>query len=371
MNEISIAKKISIMKKPIYLDNNATTPLDPRVIEEMLPVLTTHFGNPSSKTHAYGWYTEELVKIARERIANAINADPDEIIFTSCATESINLALKGTAAKVISKKTILSSPLEHSASLDTLSELEKQGFKIKLQTEVVSVSDDTFLLNFMLANNEIGSINDISKIRKLSKAMLHVDASQALSKISVDVKELGADLVSFNSHKIYGPKGVGALYVKKGTRIDAQIHGGGHENGLRSGTLNVPGIVGFGKACELAAGASDKKHLENLSKLFFDNLKKELPNISLNGPDLEKRLPGNLNIRIPGVRNTELIAKTNSKLAYSLSSACTSMSGKTSRILSAIGLSEEGQKESIRIGIGRFNTEEEIVEAVRILVEAA
>lgn len=375
------------MKNIIYLDNNATTALDPEVLEEMLPTFSKHYGNPASKTHAYGWYAEELVAIARERVAALIKASPEEIIFTSGATESINLALKGLSENQTAKTKIISSRTEHRASLDTFEHLAKKGLvtnylplnikgEISFEELEAAIDKETFLVSLMLANNEIGTLHKISELTKLTKyrgLAFHCDATQALGKGKVEVDDLGVDLLSISAHKIYGPKGIGALYIRKkssASRLQAQIHGGAHELGFRSGTLNVPGIVGFGKACELAKYRleNDSAHLKKLAQLFYQSLAKEVAGISLTGPRLEERLPGNLNIRIAGVKNTKLLAKTNSKLAYSLSSACTAAQKKPSHVLSAIGLSKEEQEESIRIGIGRFNTVEEIERAVEILI---
>lgn len=377
------------MKNIIYLDNNATTALDPEVLAEMLPVFAEHYGNPASKTHAYGWYAEELVNLARERVAALINAQPEEIIFTSGATESINLAIKGLAENQTAKSKVISAKSEHRASLDTFEHLEKKGFvthylpltskgEINLDDLSAALDQQTFLVSLMLANNEIGTLHKISELVKLCKdrgVVFHCDATQALGKIKVDVKELAVDLLSISAHKIYCPKGIGALYIRQkssAARLQAQIHGGGHENGFRSGTLNVPAIVGFGKACEIANNrlAIDANHLKNLSELFYRNLSAKIPDISLNGPELKERLPGNLNLKIAGIDNKKLLAKTNAKIAYSLSSACTSAQKKPSHVLSAIGLNKEEQEESIRIGIGRFNTEDEIVKAVEILASA-
>jgi len=383
------------LQPPVYLDNNATTPLDPRVLQEMIPVLESHFGNPASTTHAFGWHASELVKIARERVAALIGCSAEEIVFTSGATESINLALFGVAQSLKSragtapaKIRFVSAATEHRATLDPLEEIGRDGADVEILPVDAdgSLSDAAIadackngasLLSLMLANNEIGTIHpiaDFSKIAAAKNVLVHCDAAQAAGKIRLDVDALGADLLSLSAHKMYGPKGVGALYVRKSRRhlLEPLHFGGGHEGGLRSGTLNVAGIVAMGKAAEIAAAElkEDSMRLRELASVFLGQLSAALGPIALNGPRLEDRLPGNLNLRFEGVDNARLIGLVQNKLAISLSSACQSASAIPSHVLRAIGLTPAQQRASIRVGIGRMNTPEEIARAANILIDA-
>lgn len=375
------------MNLPIYLDNNATTPMDPQVFEAMKPYFLEKFGNASSKNHLFGWEAKSAVDLARKQIAKLINAEPNEIIFTSGATESINLALKGIAEAYYSKgKHIISSVIEHSAVLDTLAYLSKIGFEVTylpvdgngiISTKRLeeNIRPDTILVSIMTANNEIGTvqnINDMGKICSQHHVLFHTDASQAIGKIPFDVKESNVDLVSFTAHKIYGPKGIGILFVKKKSnsiRLIPQMLGGGHESGLRSGTLNVPAIVGFGKAVEICIQVmiEESKNLEQLRNKLYKEIVSELDGIKING-SLTNRLPNNLNISINGIKSESFILELKD-IAVSPGAACTSESLKPSHVLTAIGKTKEQAVGSIRFGLGRFNTEEEIEYAIKRVVE--
>ena len=378
------------MNTPVYLDNNASTPVDPQVIKEMLPVLEKHHGNPSSSTHPFGWYAAELVEIARERVASLVGANKEEIIFTSGATESNNTALRGLV-KGITKSDILprllSATTEHKAVLDPLSDLKAEGCKVELldvdeQGEIDKEDFDKALaegvdaVSLMLGNNEIGNLHDIESLAKEAKKSgiaFHCDATQALGKVPIDVKKLGIGLLSLSSHKVYGPKGVGALYVEKKTKplLKPIISGGGHEAGLRAGTLNVPAIVGFGMACSLAKNflERDEKKLRELSDLFLNKLSQSKHPFFLNGPK-ENRLPGNLNFGFEGVKSDQLIAKIFTKVALSSSSACSSGNKEGSHVLKALGLPKNKILSSLRVGLGRFNTQEEVEFACELLLKA-
>lgn len=366
------------MKLPIYLDYAATTPVDPRVAEEMMKCLTMDgtFGNPASRSHRYGWQAEELIDIARNNIAELVNADPREIVFTSGATESNNLAIKG-AANFYSKKGkhIITAQTEHKAVLDTCRELERQGFEVTylkvlpnglvdLNVLEAAMRDDTVLVSIMHVNNEIGVIQDIAKIGELCRArkiVFHVDAAQSAGKVAIDLSELKVDLMSFSAHKIYGPKGIGALYVSRKPRIrlEAQMHGGGHERGFRSGTLPVHQIVGMGEAFRIAKEdmAKDTKHIEALRARLWDGVK-HIEETYING-DMEHRVPGIFNISFNFVEGESLIMALKD-MAVSSGSACTSASLEPSYVLRALGLTDELAHSSIRFSIGRFTTEEEI-----------
>ena len=364
------------MKLPVYLDNNATTPVDPGVLEAMLPWLTTKFGNAASKDHSFGWEAESIVKISRRKIAEFIGADPGEIIFTSGATEAINLAHSGISGIYRSKgRHIITSAVEHNAVLDSLNALEHKGFeitklpvdesgRISIKTLENSFRNDTILVSVMTANNETGNVYDIDTIGRICRErniLFHTDASQAIGKIPFNIKNV--DLASFSAHKIYGPKGIGALYIRgKNTsvRIQPQIYGGGHENGLRSGTLNVPAIAGFGKAIELATEQfeTDSRRLSSYRDKILKTFEKDPGGIRLNG-DPVNHLPNNLNICFEGVRSENLIMNMRN-VAISAGSACTSASLKPSHVLKAMGLSDEQARSSVRFGPGRFNTDEEI-----------
>lgn len=373
-------------KLPIYLDNNATTPVDPRVLESMLPYFSEKFGNPSSK-HTFGYVTNAAVDLARVQIANLINANKNEIYFTSGATESINLIHFGIADKLSSiGNHIISSDVEHSASYESLLQLQKKGFDITFlkcdskgfihpEQIIEAIRPETILVSIISANNEIGTINNISEIGKVCRAnniLFHSDATQAFGKIKIDVNEMNIDFLSFSSHKIYGPKGIGGLFVRKGLeqKITPLIFGGGQEKGIRAGTLNVSGIVGFGKAAEICHREFEKdfNHTKSLRDRLYKNLLSVLENVTLNG-DKENRLPGNLNLLIKGIKADSLISSIRN-IAFSSGATCSSETGKPSRILKAIGLSDEDTKCCIRIGVGRFNTIEEIDYASEKFIDA-
>ncbi len=366
------------MKLPIYLDSHATTRTDPRVIEAMLPYFTDFFGNAASRNHSFGWEAEEGTEKARKQIANLIGATPKEIVFTSGATESNNLALKGVAEMYSERGNhIITQAIEHKAVLDTCKRLEKEGTRITYlpvqQNGLIdldqlrdAITDKTILISIMYANNEIGVIQpmkEISKIAKEKGILFHTDAVQAVGKIPVNVIEDGIDLLSLTAHKIYGPKGVGALYVRRRNprvQLTAQIDGGGHERGMRSGTLNVPGIVGLGAACELSQQLmpEESKRMMFLRDRLKDMLMTELDEVYINGTT-EHRLPHNLNISFAYVEGESLLMGIND-IAVSSGSACTSATLEPSYVLKALGAGDDLAHSSIRFGIGRFNTEEEI-----------
>ncbi|MBC8311801.1 MAG: IscS subfamily cysteine desulfurase [Candidatus Marinimicrobia bacterium] len=361
----------------IYLDNQATTPLDPKVLDAMMPYLTNKFGNAASRSHAFGWEAEEAVDIAREKVANTIGASPQEIIFTSGATESINLALKGSAQTESSKKHIITFKTEHKAVLDICEFLEKTGFQITylsvksdglidLEKLKSAIREDTFLVSVLHANNEIGTIQPITEIGEICKThnlIFHVDAAQSVGKIPIDVEKMNIHLLSISAHKIYGPKGCGALYIRrKNPRIKLApiIHGGGHEKGFRSGTLAVHNIVGLGKACEILQQqmAEESTRIKRLRDKLLDGLKSEIPNLIINGT-MDFRLAGNLNVSFPSAKSDSIMMSMRD-IALSSGSACTSASIQPSHVLLALGLNKEQSHASIRFGIGRFNTESEI-----------
>lgn len=366
------------VKLPIYLDNHATTRVDPRVLEEMLPYFTEIYGNAASRNHSYGWEAEKAVQQARERIAKLIGADPKEIIFTSGATESNNLAIKGVAEMYREKGDhIITCAIEHKAVLDTCKRLEKRGFKVTylpvqkdglvdLDELKDAMTDKTILVTIMAANNEIGVIEPFEQIGKLCRErgiLFHSDATQAVGKIPLDVNKGCIDLLSISAHKMYGPKGVGALYVRrKNPRVQlvAQMDGGGHERGFRSGTLAVQNIVGLGKACEIAMeeGAKEACHLAGLRNRLKDKIMSELDEVYVNG-SMEHRLPGNLNLSFAYVEGESLLMGIND-IAVSSGSACTSATLEPSYVLKALGTGDELAHSSIRFGLGRFNTEAEI-----------
>lgn len=366
------------MKLPIYLDYHATTPVDPEVLKTMLPYFTEVFGNAASRNHEYGWTAEAAVEFARKQVADLIGASEKEIIFTSGATESNNLALQGVAEMYAEKGNhIIVSPIEHKAVLDTAHALEKKGFKIEYakidETGRVIVSelakmitDKTILVSLMFANNEVGSINPVAEIGKLCKergVLFHTDAVQAVGKVPVDVNAMGIDLLSLTAHKIYGPKGVGALYVRRKNprvRLAAILHGGGHEKGMRSGTLNVTGIVGLGKACEVAGRVMpiEIPRLRALRERLWSAIQAELDDVFLNGHPTE-RLPNNLNVSFAYCEGESLMMGMK-ELAVSSGSACTSASLEPSYVLKALGVGEDLAHTSIRFSVGRFTTEEEI-----------
>ena len=366
------------VKLPIYMDNHATTQTDPRVVEEMLPYYTEKFGNAASRNHEFGWIAEQAVEQARERIAKLIGATAKEIIFTSGATESDNLAIKGVAEMYKEKGNhIITQAIEHKAVLDTCKRLEKYGFRvtylpvqkdgrIDLDDLKRSVDDKTILVTIMAANNEIGALQPIREIGALCHergVLFHTDAVQAIGKVPFNVIQDNVDLASITAHKLYGPKGVGALYVRrKNPRVQlvAQIDGGGHERGMRSGTLNVPGIVGLGKACEIATNgmAEEAKKLAALRDRLKGAIMGQLDEVYING-SVEHRLPGNLNISFAYVEGESLLMGIND-IAVSSGSACTSATLEPSYVLKALGAGDDLAHSSIRFGLGRFNTEAEV-----------
>ncbi|HZW38042.1 MAG TPA: cysteine desulfurase family protein [Ignavibacteriaceae bacterium] len=370
--------------KRIYLDNNATTQPAPEVVEAMLLYLYEKFGNPSSKSHYFGWEAESAVENSRTILANFINADKKEIVFTSCATESINTVHNGISESYSFKGNhIISSQVDHHASLDSLANLENKGIEVTyLPVDRYGLVDsyelekaikpNTILVSIIYANNEIGSLNNIKEIGQICRnrnVLFHTDAVQALGKIKFDVQEQFVDLASFSGHKLHGPKGVGALYIKNKVKLKPLLFGGGQENNLRSGTLNVPGIVGFGKAVELANNNMDEdaKRISFLRDLLYLELKNQIEGITLNGHP-ENRLPGNLNISIDGVKADNLIAEIKN-IAFSTSSACTSSKAKVSHVLKAIKLEENLLSSTIRFGLSRYTTKEEILETIKIFSE--
>jgi len=363
---------------PIYMDNHATTPLDPRVLEAMLPYLTTVFGNAASRNHSFGWEAEAAVDKAREQVAKLIGATAKEIIFTSGATESNNLAIKGIAEMYKERGNhIITQVTEHKAVLDTCKRLEKYGYRvtylpvkadglIDIDDLKRAMDDKTILVSIMIANNEIGVVQPVAEIGKLCHergVLFHTDGVQAVGKIPVDVNAMNIDALSLSGHKIYGPKGVGALYVRRRNprvQISGQIDGGGHERGMRSGTLNVPGIVGLGKACEIA-GQEMKAETERLSALrdkLRTKLEGNLDYVHVNG-SMEHRLPGNLNVSFVYVEGESLLMGIND-IAVSSGSACTSATLEPSYVLKALGLGDDVAHSSIRFGLGRFNSEAEV-----------
>jgi cysteine desulfurase len=367
------------LKFPIYMDNHATTRVDPRVLEAMMPYFTTDFGNAASRTHAFGWTAEAAVDDAREQIAGLIGAESGkEIVFTSGASESDNLAIKGVGEYYQSKGNhIVTTVIEHKAVLDSCKRLEKQGFQVTYlpvgkdgivdPAEVEkALTDKTILVSVMLANNEVGTIQPIGEIGKITRArgvLLHCDAVQGIGKTPFDVRAMNVDLASITAHKIYGPKGVGALYVRRSkprVRLVAQMDGGGHERGNRSGTLNVPGIVGFGRACQILRqeGAQEITRVAALRDKLKQRLMGELDEVILNGHS-ERRLPGNLNVSFAFVEGEGLMMAIKD-VAVSSGSACTSASLEPSYVLRSMGLDEDLAHSSIRFGLGRFNTEEEV-----------
>ncbi len=370
---------MSTPKFPIFMDYHSTTPLDPRVLEEMMPYFTEKFGNAASRNHAFGWTAEEAVEHARERIAKLIGAQSDkELVFTSGATESNNLALKGVAEFYKDKGNhIITTVTEHKAILDSCKRLEKDGFEVTylpvdkeglVSAEQVekAITDKTILVSIMFANNEIGTVQPLEAIGKVTRAkgvLLHTDAVQGIGKVPFDVQRMNIDLASMTAHKMYGPKGVGALYVRRSkprVRLVAQMDGGGHERGNRSGTLNVPGIVGFGKAAEIMTtdGATENARILALRERLRTKLTSALDEVYLNG-SFEHRLPGNLNLSFAFVEG-EAMMMAIKDVAVSSGSACTSASLEPSYVLRALGVGEELAHSSIRFGLGRFTTEEEV-----------
>ena len=374
-----------MLKFPIYLDHNATTPCDPRVVEAMIPYFTNNFGNAASRNHPFGWQAEEAVDYAREQVAKLIGADPKEIIFTSGATEADNLAIKGVFEMYASKGNhIITCNIEHKAVLDTCKHIEKEGGEvtylkvnadglIDMQELEAAIKPTTILIAIMYANNEIGTVMPMKEISALAKKkgiLVFSDATQAVGKIPVDVTKDGIDLMAFTAHKMYGPKGVGALYVRRKNprvKVTAQMDGGGHERGMRSGTLNVPGIVGFGKACEISMNEmeSETKRLSVLRDKLETALMK-IEEAYING-STQHRLPHVTNISFKYVEGEGLLMGFNKDIAVSSGSACTSASLEPSYVLKALGLGDDLAHSSLRFGLGRFTTEDQIdytIEAV-------
>jgi len=371
------------MKLPIYLDYSATTPVDPRVAEKMIPYLVEKFGNPASRSHAFGWEAEKAVEEAREQVAALVNCDPKEIVWTSGATESDNLAIKGVAEFYSGKgKHLITVKTEHKAVLDPMRNLERFGYEVTyldpeadglvdIEKFKAAIRPDTILASVMLVNNEIGVVQDIAAIGEICRdkgVIFHVDAAQATGKVAIDLSKLKVDLMSFSAHKTYGPKGIGALYVRRKPRIrlEAQMHGGGHERGMRSGTLATHQIVGMGEAFRIAKEemAVENEHILKLRNRLYNGLK-AIEEVHLNG-DLERRVPHNLNMSFAYVEGESLIMAVKD-LAVSSGSACTSASLEPSYVLKALGRSDELAHSSIRFSIGRFTTEEEVDYAVELM----
>ena len=376
------------MKLPIYLDYSATTPVDPRVAKKMCECLTLdgNFGNAASRSHVYGWRAEEAIEHARRQVADLIKADPREIVWTSGATESNNLAIKGAAHFYVSKgKHIVTSKLEHKAVLDTTRQLEREGYEvtylepcedglITVDMVAAALREDTVLVSIMHVNNEIGTINDIAAIGELTRSkgvLFHVDAAQSAGKVEIDLEKIKVDLMSFSAHKAYGPKGMGALYVRRKPRVrlEAQMHGGGHERGMRSGTLATHQIVGMGEAFELARleMAEESQRIAALNKRFYDKVR-DMDELYLNG-SATQRVPHNLNLSFNYVEGESLIMALKD-LAVSSGSACTSASLEPSYVLRALGRNDELAHSSIRFTFGRFTTEEEVDYAAQKVCEA-
>jgi cysteine desulfurase len=376
------------MQKPIYLDYSATTPVDPRVVEKMIECLSIegNFGNAASRSHLYGWKAEEAVEAARRQVAELIHADPREIVWTSGATESDNLAIKGVAQAYVDRgKHIVTSSIEHKAVLDTCKHLETEGYEVTYidpredgltspESVAAVLRDDTILVSIMHANNEIGVVNDIAAIGELTRArgiVFHVDAAQSGGKIPLDLSRLKVDLMSITAHKMYGPKGVGALFVRRQppVRVEAQIHGGGHERGMRSGTLPTHQVVGMGEAARIAREdmGRDEKHIAGLRDIFWSRVGK-LEGVQING-NASARLPGVLNIGVAGVEGEALLMSLKD-LAVSTGSACNSASVEPSYVLRKLGISDTLAHSSIRFTFGRFTTIEEVEYAAKQVCEA-
>jgi len=377
-----------MLKLPIYMDNNSTTRTDPRVVEAMIPFFTEKYGNSASRNHSYGWDAEEAVDSAREQVASIINASSKEIIFTSGATEANNLAIKGVASMYRKKGNhFISTITEHKAVIDPLKRIERDGCKvtflnvdkngmISLQELEQAITNETVLVTLMAGNNEIGTLHPLKEIGKICKAkgvLFHTDATQAVGKIPVDVEEMGIDLLSLSGHKMYGPKGIGSLYVRRKdprVRLDAMMDGGGHERGMRSGTLPVPMIVGLGMAAEIARKemSAESQRLLHLRNRLHAGITSKLEDVYLNGHP-EFRLPGNLNLSFAFVEGEGLMMGIKD-IAVSSGSACTSASLEPSYVLKALGLGDELAHSSIRFGLGRFTTEEEIDFVIQDVVRA-
>jgi cysteine desulfurase len=376
------------MEKPIYFDYLATTPADPRVVEKMVHCLSMegNFGNPASRSHFYGWKAEEAVETARRQVADLLHADPREIVWTSGATESDNLAIKGVAHFYQKKgKHIVTSKIEHKAVLDTCRQLEREGYEVTYldpndqglitpETVAGALRDDTVLVSIMHANNEIGTVNDIAGIGEVTRnagVLFHVDAAQSAGKIEINMEEMKVDLMSLSGHKMYGPKGIGVLYVRRKPRVrlEAQMHGGGHERGMRSGTLATHQIVGMGEAARICTEEMDQEaeRLKGLRQRFWDGIK-DIEEVHVNG-DMDQRLPGAMNVSIAFVEGESLIMSLKD-LAISSGSACTSASLEPSYVLRALGLNDELAHSSLRFSFGRFTTNEDVDLAVAELRNA-
>jgi len=375
------------MKLPIYFDNHATTRVDPRVVEAMLPYFGEHFGNAASRNHSFGWEAEEAVEKARKQIAELVGATSKEIVFTSGATESNNLAIKGVAEMYAEKGNhIITAATEHKAVLDTCKRLEKEGYRVTylpvqgnglvdLDMLREAITDKTILVTVMYANNEIGVLQPIAEIGKICKekgVLFHTDGVQAVGKVPVNVVKDGIDLMSITAHKIYGPKGVGALYVRRKSprvQLTAQMDGGGHERGMRSGTLNVPGIVGLGEACAICNRemAEESKRLQGMRDYLRKKLETELDEVFINGT-MEHHLPHNLNMSFAYVEGESLLMGIND-IAVSSGSACTSATLEPSYVLKALGVGDDLAHTSIRFGLGRFNTQEEVEYVANRMIE--
>ncbi len=373
------------MKQPIYLDYAATTPVDPQVAEKMMACLTLdgNFANPASRSHLYGWKAEEAVEMARRQVADLVGADPRELVWTSGATESDNLAIKGVAHALAEQgRHIITSKIEHKAVLDSCHQLEREGFEVTYlqpgaegiispeQLEA-ALRDDTVLVSLMHVNNELGTVNDIAALGAVAhahKVLFHVDAAQSTGKLPIDLKALPVDFMSFSAHKTYGPKGIGALFVRRGLplRLEAQIHGGGHERGMRSGTLATHQIVGMGEAFELAGSLmqAEVQRISALRDALMAGLA-ELDGVTLNG-SADARVPHNLNLAFAGV-DGELLLLALKDLALSSGSACTSAAVEPSYVLRAIGLSDELAHSSIRLSLGRFSSEQDVARAAEVI----
>ncbi|KAK9842480.1 hypothetical protein WJX81_001902 [Elliptochloris bilobata] len=382
-------KGIRLFGAPLYLDMQATTPLDPRVLDSMLPYMTELYGNPHSRTHMYGWETEDAVEVARKQVANLIGADPKEIIFTSGATESNNMAIKGVANFYKDKKRhIITTQTEHKCVLDSCRYMQQRGWEVTylpvqsdglvdMDALEAAMRPDTAIVSVMLVNNEIGAIQPVKKIGQLCrerKVFFHTDAAQAVGKVPVNVNASDIDLMSISAHKLYGPKGVGALYVRRRPRVrlEAQMSGGGQERGLRSGTVPAPLAVGFGAAAELAGRemAADQAHITALARRLYDGITSRLQGVVLNGPghlDEQQRYVGNMNLSFAYVEGESLIMGLKD-LAVSSGSACTSASLEPSYVLRALGVEEDMAHTSLRFGLGRFTTPAEVDRAVELTV---
>jgi cysteine desulfurase len=379
----------TLTESPIYLDNHATTPMDPRVLEAMLPYFTKVFGNAASRNHSFGWEAEAAVETARGQIASLLGGSAKEIVLTSGATESNNLAIKGAAHFYKDRgRHIVTSKIEHKAVIDSCRALEMEGFtvtyltpaadgRITREAVAAALKDDTILVSIMAANNEIGTVNPLAEIGALCRErgiLFHTDAVQAAGKVPLDVEAMKIDLLSITAHKMYGPKGVGALYVRRKPRVRLVplLDGGGHERGLRSGTLNVPGIVGFGVACEVAARElpTESVRIAALRDRLLSTLRAGVPQIAING-SMEHRLPGNLNVSFAYIEGESMLMAINKRVAVSSGSACTSASLEPSYVLRALGVGDDLAHSSLRFGIGRFNTEAEVDAVADLVVKAA